>query len=451
MTGKELSDDEDYDDEDYNEEDYTYRDEEHIEDPDYIYGLEGFTDKEIADIKRRTVDGLFPDDGYDYSRHVRDRGEGEVINALEVAAVAQLGDELTEVYKPPVLKTDARTYDIDGNVIEATVQEDSEDEDVEIIEDENGDMFEDFLKELDGDKNEYPDDDDEYDDDEEYYSDEDTKTQGSIYSTKREVQQQIDDEFDKLMADEYTYDKIGELDGPESQGVVKIKDIHGVVDSFLDSTKTRFDNLLIQDYYDDGEVDMPSDRELKSQDVPEGMYLLTQEERLFGRNDVTREEVLDLTKKLLELKRQKKREQGLDSDDESDEEYEEIEMPQEQKWDCESIISTYSNLENHPKMIIEKRKVKLSAKTGIPLGVLEEKKKPEEETDEQDLSENMGVARGKDETPDEKKERKKFVKMYKKMMREQKKSLKDAYKNEEIRQGKVLAQPHARQKVVVKY
>ena len=43
-----------------------------------------------------------------------------------------------------------------------------------------------------------------------------------------------------------------------------------------------------------------------------------------------------------------------------------------EKWDCESILPTYSTLYNHPKLISEPRnnKIQLSSKTGIPKGVL---------------------------------------------------------------------------------
>merc|ERR1711862_977511 len=42
------------------------------------------------------------------------------------------------------------------------------------------------------------------------------------------------------------------------------------------------------------------------------------------------------------------------------------------KWDCESVLSTYSTLYNHPKMISERKpdQIKLSTKTGIPKNVL---------------------------------------------------------------------------------
>ncbi|NXY91556.1 LTV1 protein, partial [Alcedo cyanopectus] len=74
--------------------------------------------------------------------------------------------------------------------------------------------------------------------------------------------------------------------------------------------------------------------------------------------------------------------EDLDSpqNEESEEEKEEIiavviEEPKE-KWDCESILSTYSNLYNHPTLIKEPSKpkpIKISQKTGIPLHVLPQK------------------------------------------------------------------------------
>jgi protein LTV1 len=34
-----------------------------------------------------------------------------------------------------------------------------------------------------------------------------------------------------------------------------------------------------------------------------------------------------------------------------------VEVKPDEKWDCESILSTYSNLYNHPKLITEPKKV----------------------------------------------------------------------------------------------
>jgi len=442
---------EEYDEDYFAGENYNYKEKEHIEDDDFILGLEGLTCEEIAEIRRKTVDGMFPNDGYDYSKHIRDRGNGTVISGLEVEKVVVEGDKIMEVYKAPVLKPDVKLYDSRGNLIQAAEQEeiDSE-EDFEILDEEKGEDFEDFVRGLnqpnEGELYE------ESDDEEEEHNISASTEQLQPVLTRKEVRKQIDDEFDKLL-EEYTDDQIGELDTEAAHGNLKISEIRDVVEQFLESTKIKFEhNQLITDYYDDGDVDDPTDKELRKEQYFDG-YVLTQADRFFGRNDVTREEILEIIRKRLEFKREQRRRVNRDSDSESEDELEEIKVPQEQKWDCESIISTYSNTENHPKLIIEK-KVKLSAKTGIPLGVLEDKNKSKENDDndnEQELSENMGAARPKDETPEEKKERKKFNKMYKKMMREQKKSLKNAFKSEEQRQGKIMAQPHVRQKVVVKF
>merc|ERR1711976_596102 len=60
-----------------------------------------------------------------------------------------------------------------------------------------------------------------------------------------------------------------------------------------------------------------------------------------------------------------------DDDEEADLVYMKVEEKGE-KWDCESILSTYSTLYNHPKLISEPKsnKIQLSSKTGIPKGVL---------------------------------------------------------------------------------
>lgn len=53
----------------------------------------------------------------------------------------------------------------------------------------------------------------------------------------------------------------------------------------------------------------------------------------------------------------------------SDEEL--VEVVSEKRWDCESILSTYSNIYNHPKLIEEPRRqrIRINAKTGVPENV----------------------------------------------------------------------------------
>lgn len=63
-------------------------------------------------------------------------------------------------------------------------------------------------------------------------------------------------------------------------------------------------------------------------------------------------------------------------EDSSEEEMVELEVQDDapdKKWDCESILSTYSSAYNHPKLISEPRrnrsKIEINPKTGIPANV----------------------------------------------------------------------------------
>jgi protein LTV1 len=126
------------------------------------------------------------------------------------------------------------------------------------------------------------------------------------------------------------------------------------------------------------------------------------------------------------------------------------------KWDCDTIISTYSNLDNNPSLIdipVSRKKksttgsmasykssvydsgyannspamIELSKKTGLPLGVLaqssaldaapalreedeEGEEEDEEEEEEEGVPENKGARRQKGETKEQKKERKDAIK-----------------------------------------
>ena len=117
-------------------------------------------------------------------------------------------------------------------------------------------------------------------------------------------------------------------------------------------------------------------------------------------------------------------------------------------WDCETILSTYSNIYNHPKLIEIPKKIKLNKK-GI---VVEEKDAIKEEEDEGvDSSEDENTAvisnyRTKSETAEEKRQRKKAVKESQRSRRQVKKATKEVFKEENIKelhlkstqQGKVV-------------
>jgi len=138
------------------------------------------------------------------------------------------------------------------------------------------------------------------------------------------------------------------------------------------------------------------------------------------------------TRKMLESSTQRKKELS--------EQFEYLQIKQEPEFDCESITTTYSNLYNHPKVIEEPSKksssspsgdkIKLSSKTGIPIGVL-----PERETKPKQFKlENKGKPRLTEETLEEKKQRKKQIKEERKQQRENKKNLKMVFKTEHLHQ-----------------
>ena len=139
--------------------------------------------------------------------------------------------------------------------------------------------------------------------------------------------------------------------------------------------------------------------------------------------------------------------------------------------DCESVVSTYSNLDNHPRLLGATRRdgrttqvqrdlqeapaapfITLSKKTGLPIGMLgryddddvDDSDSGEEENDQyggdEDYGEestpkaNLGVKRAKKETPQEKRARKKAVKAERRARRQQKKMMKTEFKKEEKRQ-----------------
>jgi len=148
----------------------------------------------------------------------------------------------------------------------------------------------------------------------------------------------------------------------------------------------------------------------------------------------------------------------------------EVDDPKQKKWDCESILSTYSNIYNHPKVIDEPRRsrrssasttpapIQIDPKTGLPTNVLRNG------VDGQltakalaNLADESSAAAGpkslcaksvlstlsvlsirpKDETPEEKKERKRLLKDYRNERRIEKKANSEAFKEEKKRQTHV--------------
>ena len=156
----------------------------------------------------------------------------------------------------------------------------------------------------------------------------------------------------------------------------------------------------------------------------------------------------------------KEEERGDTESDSGDEDYmpDYLKPKEKLQWDCETIISTYSNLDNHPVQLVsatgprgktsssiandsgrqEPKRITLSQKSGLPLGVLPTKQSTAGA--EGTISrENKGAARNKKETREEKKIRKMRVKEERQEKRKTKSQLKMAFKNDELEQQKRVA------------
>ncbi|KLO20785.1 Low temperature viability protein [Schizopora paradoxa] len=130
-----------------------------------------------------------------------------------------------------------------------------------------------------------------------------------------------------------------------------------------------------------------------------------------------------------------------DEDPDDPEEMFDLSNDKADKWDCETIISTYSNLENHPKIIRaskvkDVKKIILDPKTGLPSITSDIKgKKPRtlervvEETDD-DQSRRVTVTRSKDESKEDKKARKQAVKEKRQARRSTKKATQKEFADE---------------------
>jgi protein LTV1 len=124
-----------------------------------------------------------------------------------------------------------------------------------------------------------------------------------------------------------------------------------------------------------------------------------------------------------------------ESDEEVEDQIMEREEPKKAEWDCETIVSTYSNLENHPQIISERKPRIQLDKRGFARTMYDI---PEEQDDEEEETEekiNLGVARPKNESLESKKERKLALKEQKRNRRIEKKALKVAFKNEVTKQS----------------
>ncbi|KAJ7070581.1 Low temperature viability protein-domain-containing protein [Mycena amicta] len=131
------------------------------------------------------------------------------------------------------------------------------------------------------------------------------------------------------------------------------------------------------------------------------------------------------------------------------------------RWDCETILTTYSNLENHPRLIrgrdgeVRKKlqpvpKIHLDPRTGMPLVVPDSKKKTDsdsESSDDDNESQHVGtIKRDRNESKEAKKARKQAVKEERLARRAEKKATKEMFGAELKTQKKALGNKERRLK-----
>ncbi|XP_061626183.1 protein LTV1 homolog [Phyllopteryx taeniolatus] len=231
------------------------------------------------------------------------------------------------------------------------------------------------------------------------FADEETRTRFTEYSMTSSVMRRneqltlLDDRFEKFY-EQFDDDEIGALDNAELEGYIA-----------HDSARL---GEVIRDYFAQKERES-----LRPDDLGPKELLVPQEEE-----DEEEEEGEEEMEKLV------------------------IKAPEE-KWDCETIISTYSNIYNRPKVIEHPPKVKpirVSAETGARLDVLPARGPAERMSriDDSDLPRAAAVPRDRDESKEQRKARKSAVKEERKERRVEKKANKMAFKEEKVRQEKQM-------------
>uniref|UniRef100_UPI00358F1C26 protein LTV1 homolog n=1 Tax=Myxine glutinosa TaxID=7769 RepID=UPI00358F1C26 len=247
-------------------------------------------------------------------------------------------------------------------------------------------------------------------DQEHLFMEEETKSRFTAYSMTSAIVPRseqlvlLDDHFEKFY-ENYEDDEIGALD-------------HCDLEGHLDICSERVKNVLEQ-------------FEVQVQ---------TEHQQL----DVVRKE-LDKT---VELNKVKMLEYEFVNDDYDDDDMVDmiIEKPNE-KWDCESILSTYSNLYHHPKLIEETPKhkpVRVSAKSGVPLEVFKTPGPTARQVERMqtigdlDLPRAATQPRPRGECAEDRKMRKQAIRKERQERRMEKKANQQAFKQEKMRQEKVL-------------
>uniref|UniRef100_A0A182P8H2 Protein LTV1 homolog n=1 Tax=Anopheles epiroticus TaxID=199890 RepID=A0A182P8H2_9DIPT len=422
--------------------------------------------------KEQAKYGIFFDDDYDYLQHLRDPGRNEVVwepvvpaSSGKPSAGTEENDEDDEVRiklpssvfasafeeKDGIMKKAAEVTrgprpDWDPDVVAAL----DEDFDFNNPDNELEDNFMELAMKPSGDG-----DDDCFDEDGEHEFDSDEMGDDDDYSDEeRDGLGPLDDMYGR----EETKSRFTEYS--MSSSVIRRNEQLTLLDD-------RFEKFFEQ--YDDPEVGALDCEEIEGHVEPNDDVLLRCVEEFKRERDAVYD--AEFEKQWI---RQRLTQLEADNPEEEEEVEMEVEDGEQKKWDCESILSTYSNIYNHPKLIQEPRKARkilINPKTGLPENVLGaeggkltmksiaklEEGASDKPAGPKSLCDGSVIStlsvlslRPKDETPEEKRERKKLLKEYRAERRIERKANTLAFKHEKQLQekNKINAHMNAGQKIV---
>lgn len=415
-------------------------------------GKKELSEKEIEEQKSH---GIFYDDGYDYLQHLRESQKGCVgWEKLEKSNVDEKGREKTKINLPSVVfeSEEQEKVGLMNRAIPMGLRLDLDPEVFAALEDdfdfenEENQMSEDFLDSILKEERMGEIDEDE---DEDYDEESEDDSSGHM-----EVSDEERDDVASLNGKQFTFKdeetRSRFTEYSMSSSVMRRNDQLSLLDD-------RFEKMYAE--YDDNEIGALDCEEIEGHIDPDSELLLKHVEKFMEEQKDDQSEAKDIA--MLMKDRLKIIEQE-DSSSDDDQNFGKlvVEARERDRWDCESILSTYSNIYNHPKLIDEPKgpgKIKINPRTGIPKDVLGSTSGKltakslaqfdsinEKQRGPQSVAETMRSIvselsiRPKDETPEERKERKRALKEYRKERRIERKANTEAFKEEKKRLEKVL-------------
>ncbi|CAK5264379.1 unnamed protein product [Mycena citricolor] len=242
----------------------------------------------------------------------------------------------------------------------------------------------------------------------------------------------------------------------------------------LQTLDERFDQMILKQYNSDDETEPSEEDDLEDDDDDDAPQLITSrddfesmmdeflgEYEILGRKMKPKLDGESGADKLETLRRAMGQDERVRIEQEGDSEEEDILMPldiddRNDRWDCETILTTYSNLENHPRLIRARDtsarkiasvpKILLDPRTGLPSVAVSEKTlksrtvtfASDSDSEEEDRPKGVTVKRDKNESKEDKKARKAAVKEERQARRVEKKATKEMFGSELKTQKKTI-------------